>query len=114
MRTPQTDCPRCHGEALPHYKHVAGGKCFKCGRALAGEAQAAPAGTGWTRGAIISALDVRIRKARAPEFYGYESAAEFLSDLEDPERGITLTQLLAIAPADVRARAEAALAPLRA
>lgn len=107
-----SDCPRCNGTALPQYKHVAGGRCFRCGRTLAGESQGSRPATQWTRWRIIEDLRVRIENAKRHDERGFASARAYFEGLEDPEGGITLTQLLTIAPADVRARAEAAIAAL--
>lgn len=107
-----SDCPRCNGNALEQYKHVAGGRCFRCGRTLAGESQGARAATQWTRWRIIEDLRVRIENAKRYDERGFASARSYFASLEDPEGGITLSQLLAIAPADVQARAEAAIAAL--
>ena len=110
--TTANDCTRCGGEGLSHYQHVAGGKCFLCGKTLRGSSVAA-ARPEWTRHSIISKLSARLSNARLMLAEGWSLEA-ILADYENAENGITHTQRLAIAPADVRARAEAAFAKLAA
>ncbi len=106
------DCTRCGGEALPQYQHVAGGKCFKCGRTLRGTGAPAFVRTAPDRATIIARLAILLRKAETAAAEGW--LPEFMAGVTSEENGLILPGMLHIAPADVRARAEAAFAKLAA
>lgn len=118
-------CDRCRNGGLAHiFKHVEGGRCFECGRirgavvpvVVVAETAAARAQreanirARWPRERIIAQLAVVVRNAeRAAAEGDFEGFMAFAMDGEG-----ALPGLLAIAPADVRARAEAAFARIRA
>lgn len=101
-QTPESTCEACAGVPGVPYLHTAGGYCFTC--------MTSPGGTPATLGeaararkAIIRRIDVLIR----------EKAHHIRAGLDESwreKRAAELTALLARAPADVRDRANAALA----
>ncbi len=96
---------------MGQYKHVAGGKCFECGKTLPATAGASAAPK-LDRAAIIRTLAVLIRNAEAARAEG--DLEGFFAAVTGPDACPSLDGLLSIADADVRARAEAAIARLRA
>jgi hypothetical protein len=99
-----THCTRCNDAGhIAGYAHVMNGVCFKCGRGAKGAAKVQTS----ARERSICALAGMIAAARRAAAEG--DLDGWLADVSDVERGATLAVLLATAPADVRARAEAAL-----
>ncbi len=90
-----TTCPRCLGTGAFGPLHVASGVCFRCGRS---RGTTAPRRT-LDRAAIITALNGYVLGARS-------QGADWMPDAETLA---TIRGLLALADADVRARAVAAL-----
>jgi hypothetical protein len=98
MKTATTECKRCGGaKFLAHYRHVANGVCFACGRRLGGVAVAAP-----RRAEIINEIAKLLRQLT-------EAGRNWTTDGEEsyPTLG-ALEGWLEVAPEDVKARAVAA------
>lgn len=108
-----TDCKRCGGEGIiSQYLNHQGGICFACGHRRA-RGTAGGKECGWTRAAVIHQLHTWIRIARALPATGDEwTRADWLAEVCDADGAPALPPILAIADADVRARALAALEPL--
>lgn len=127
-KTAANVCTRCQNGGMGHqFRHVADGKCFACGR-ISGTAVALPESNQparvvplyWTRWRIIETIAQRLRRIESAYETDRLARAEgepdggwlpaYMEDIENPEHGTTFTELLRIAPDDVRTRAVAALA----
>lgn len=100
------ECKRCGGSGFFGPVSVCGGRCFACGKSGA----APVASREITRETIIltlaSMLQAAKRNAAEGDLHGW------IARVSDPECAPYLPGLLAAAPADVRARFEAAMAKL--
>lgn len=97
-------CQRCNGNGLPQHKAICGGVCFACGALPAGET-ASPAFIASARERMIGHLTTIINRAKTETAEG--TARDWWIDVR-----AELRARLAIAPADVAARATAALSAL--
>lgn len=100
----ETNCKRCDGNGLPQHKAICGGVCFACGALPAGET-ASPAFVASARARMIGHLATIINRAKSETAEG--TVGEWWIEVRDELRA-----RIAVAPADVAARATAALAAL--
>jgi DnaJ-class molecular chaperone len=117
MNTTQATCAKCNGTGKTRWMHVDNGRCFDCagsGRCVTrhvGVQKVAPRSAAEERQSFINRFAAVVRNVKS-------SGAAFLSELHDeqsPELGTERDNVCAWlrsdrCPADVRARALAALA----
>lgn len=99
---PESTCEACRSIPGVPYLHTAGGYCFTC-MTSPGGTHATPGEARRARKALVSRLDVLIRERAHHVRAG-------LAESWREKHGRELAALLARAPADVRDRANAALA----
>jgi hypothetical protein len=101
-----TTCKRCGGSGLFGPVQVCGGRCFACNRGSVPSVS----NRGWTRERIINALHNMLLVAKSRAAQGADDYADWLDAVTSDDAAPSLPGLLSIAPSDVRARFEAAMA----